>query len=128
MQNEKNKLVINITNCFVLLVNELIKEKPEKKFIFDTYEPNMYWSVNWKTDRFLKEFFQINLYKENEKFSLIGEHRVDGVLENLSEEYFWYKEKTIKELSSITDEIIYKTKNAILEAIDKEFYDFDSGF
>ena len=128
MQNEKNKVVLNFTNNFVILVNELKKEKPEKEFDFNFYEPNMYWSINWKTDKYLKEYFQINLYNDNEKFSVLGEHRVIGIFEHLSDEYFFYKEKTLEELSSFTDEIIHKTKSAILEGIDKEFDDFDSSF
>lgn len=126
MQIEKNKLILDITNGFVLLVDELKKEKPEKEFDFNFYEPNMYWSINWKTDKYLKEYFQINLYIDNEKFSLLGEHRFVGIFQHLSDEYFFYKEKTLEELSSITDEIIHKTKGAILEGVYKKFDDFDS--
>ena len=128
MQNEKNKIVLNITNNFVILVNELKKEKPEKEFDFNFYEPNMYWCINWKTDKYLKEYFQINMYNDNQKFSLLGEHRAIGIFEHLSDEYFSYKEKTLEEISSIANEIIHKTKSAILEAIDKEFDDFNAGF
>ncbi|MEO9571263.1 MAG: hypothetical protein ABJH82_13680 [Polaribacter sp.] len=128
MQNEKNKLILNITNGFVLLIDELKKEKPEKEFDIHFYEPNLYWSINWKTDKYLKEYFQINLYNDNQKYSLLAEHRVIGIFEHLSDEYFLYKENTLEELSSITDEMFHKTKGAILEAIDKEFDDFDSIF
>jgi hypothetical protein len=126
MQNEKTKLTSNITNEITLLVNDLRKEKPEKDFTLKVYEANMYWCVNWKStkhwkaDKYFKEYFQVQVWIDNKKYSLLGEHRVEDVFEHLSEEHFFYKEKTIKELLSITDEIIQKTKEAVLEAVDKE--------
>jgi hypothetical protein len=125
--NDLINFTSNITNEITLLVDDLRKEKPEKEFIIRVNEANMYWCINWKSTKYwktykcLKEYFQVQIWSDNEKYSLIGEHRVEDVFEHLSEEHFLYQEKTMKGLLSITDEIIQKTKEGILEGVDKEF-------
>ncbi|MFD1292591.1 hypothetical protein ACFQ5N_01975 [Lutibacter holmesii] len=116
-----------MTNNIKKMVSGLQKENPTKEFSIRIYEENMYWCVNWKsskhwkTDKLLKEYFQIQVYNDNGKYSLLGEHRIEDIFEQLSEEYFLYKEKTMKTLTLLTNEIIQKTKLAVLEAVDKEF-------
>lgn len=127
IENKKIKLISSITNQMKLLIDDLQKEKPEKAFTIRIYEENMYWCVNWKstklwkTDQYLKEYFQVHIWNDNEKYSLLGEHRVEDIFEHLSESYFRYKEKTIDDLISVTDDIIKKTKKGVLEAVDNEF-------
>tara|TARA_R110002126_G_scaffold281512_2_gene429337 strand:+ start:5368 stop:5673 length:306 start_codon:yes stop_codon:yes gene_type:complete len=101
------------------LVDDLRKEKPEKEFVIHVNEVNMYWCVNWKTDKYLKEYFEVQIWSDNEKYSLMGEHRVEDVFEHLSEEHFLYQKKTMKDLLSITEEIIRKTKDCVIEALNK---------
>jgi hypothetical protein len=127
IENEKSKLASYITTKITLLLDILKKEKPEKEFTITVYEPNMYWCVNWKstkrwkTDRYLREYFQFRIWTENQKYAFVGEHRVIDLFEHLSDHYFLYKEKTLDELLSMSDEIIQKMKEAVLEAVDKEF-------
>ena len=127
IENKKTKLISSITNQIKILIDDLQKEKPDKAFTIRIYEENMYWRVNWKstklwkTDRYLKEYFQVHIWNNNEKYSLMGEHRVEDIFEHLSEPYFRYKDKTIDDLMSVIDDIIKKTKKGVLEAVDSEF-------
>jgi hypothetical protein len=73
MQKEKRKFISNITNEITLWVDDLQKEKPEKEFSMNVNAENMYWCVNWKTEKYLKEYFQVNVWIENKKYSLLGE-------------------------------------------------------
>jgi DNA anti-recombination protein RmuC len=67
----------------------------------------------------------VQIWNDKEKYSIRGEHRVEDIFEHLSDQYFSYKDMTIEDLTSMTDEIIKKTQAAVLEAVDKEF---DSSF
>lgn len=121
------KLIAAFTKKMTVMVAELQKEKPEKEFTLTVYEPNMYWGVNWKstkrwkTERFLKEFFQVRIYVDYEKYSILGEHMAEDVFEHLCDNHSLAKKKTIKELLEMTDAIVQKTKEAILAAVDLEF-------
>ena len=117
MQTEKIKFTSIITNKITLMVNSLQNEMPSKGVNISASETKMFWSVNWKSTKHLKESFQVEIWGENEKFSLMGEHLVEGVFEHSTEEYFLYEDKTVKELQLIIDEIIQKTKKGILESI-----------
>ncbi|TMM29453.1 hypothetical protein FDT66_10030 [Polaribacter aestuariivivens] len=124
---EKEKLASKLTNEFTFMVNDLQKEKPEKKVTLNVHEENLYWCINWdsskiwKTEKYLKEYFQVQIWNIDENYFLMGEHRVEDIFEQLSETYIMYENKTIKYFNSNIDEIIEKTKEGILEAIDKNF-------
>jgi|GEM_PF-6166310 len=121
------KLIATITKKMTVMVTELQKEKPEKEFALTVYEPNMYWCVNWKStkrwksEHFLKEFFQVRIYADDELFSVLGEHMAKDIFEQLCDIHPLVKKKTIKELLEMSDVIVEKTKAAILGAIDLEF-------
>ncbi len=121
------KFITAITKKMIVMIADLQKEKPKKEFTLTVYEPNMYWCVNWKstkrwkTEHFLKEFFQVRVYEEDEKYSILGEHMVKDVFEHLSDTHFLIKNKTVKELFEMTKGMVQKTKEAVLEALDKEF-------
>ncbi|KYG71544.1 hypothetical protein [Roseivirga echinicomitans] len=126
IENERTKLISGITNQLTLLIDDVQKQKPEKAFTIRVYEENMYWCVNWestklwKTDQFLKEYFQVQIWKIGEKYSLEGEHRVEDIFEHLSDQYFLYEGMTMQDLILMTDEIVEKTRAGVLEAVDKE--------
>ncbi|WP_435416642.1 hypothetical protein [Polaribacter aestuariivivens] len=128
---EKEKLASKLTNEFTFMVNNLQKEKPEKTVTLNVHEENLYWCINWdssktwKTEKYLKECFQIQIWNIDENYFLMGEHRIEDIFEQLSETYIMYENKTIKYFNSNIDKIIEKTKEGILEAIDK---DFDSDY
>ena len=121
------KFIAAFTKKMTVMITVLQKEKPEKEFTLTVYEPNMYWCVNWKstkrwkTEHYLKEFFQVRMYAEEEKYSILGEHMVKDVFEHLSDTHFPIKNKTVKELFEMTNAMVQKTKEAVLEALDKEF-------
>ncbi len=125
--NDGLKLIAAITQKMTAMVAELQKEKPEKEFSLTVYEPNMYWCVNWKstkrwkTEHFLKEFFQVRMYADDENYSVKGEHMAEDVFEHLCDNHPLVKKKTVKELFEMTDAIVQQTKEAVLEALDKEF-------
>lgn len=123
--------ISQITNGIQLIVENLNKEKSDKNFTIKVNESNLYWCINWnsckkwKTDALLKEYFQVQIWSENDKYSVLGEHRIEDLFEHLSDEYFHYEKITLLNLNSIIDEILLKIKNGVYEAIDKEF---DSDF
>ena len=120
-------LVTSITHKMKAIVGDLQKENPEKEFSLTVYEPNMYWCFNWKstklwkTDRFLKESFQLRMYRDNEKISVTGYHRIEDIFEQLEDTHFRYEEKTITEIFEIIDLIVTQTEEAISKAVNQEF-------
>lgn len=117
---DRLKLITIITDKIMVLVDSLQKEKSGKEFTLTVYEANMYWCINWKstktwkTDHYLKDSFQVNIYKINQNYFFMGEHRVEDLFEHLSKTYFLYEEKSIKSLESITDAIIEKITEGVL--------------
>lgn len=120
-------LVKTISNQMKVIVEGLQKTNPEKEFSLTVYEPNMYWCFNWKstklwkTDRFLKESFQLRMYRDNEKISVTGYHRIEDIFEQLEDTHFRYEEKTITEIFEIIDLIVTQTEEAISKAVNQEF-------
>lgn len=120
-------LTSKITDEITLFVDDLRIKKPEKEFTIRVAEVNLYWCVNWKstkywkTDKHLKEYFQVQIWNINEKYSILGEHRVEDVFEHLSEEHFSYDDLTINGLLLISDEIIQKIKEGVLDSLNSEF-------
>ncbi|WP_026775523.1 hypothetical protein [Polaribacter sp. Hel_I_88] len=124
MQDQKNILVSNMSKELKSLVDQLNKIKPDKNFHLTIYEPNMFWKINWKTDRYLEECFRVQIYADDAKYSLIAEHGVKDFFEHINDRYFNFKEKTLEEFYLITNEIVQKIKKAVLVSIDK---DLDKG-
>ena len=124
-------LIAAITQKMTAMVAELQKEKPEKEFSLTVFEPNMYWCVNWKstkrwkTERFLKEFFQVRMYADDELYSIIGEHMAKDIFEQICDIHPLVRKKTIKELFEMADAIVQQTKHAVLAAV---VLKFDSNF
>lgn len=124
MQDQKNILVSNMSKELKSLVDQLNKIKPDKNFYLTIYEPNMFWKINWKTDRYLEECFRVHIYADDAKYSLIAEHGVKDFFEHINDRNFNFKEKTLEEFYLITNEIVQKIKKAVLVSIDK---DLDKG-
>lgn len=126
--NEEVRMLVSaISNKMGKIVENLQKKSPEKEFSLTTYEPNNYWCVNWKstklwkTDRSLKESFQLRMYLNNEKNSITGYHRIEDIFDQLEDTHFLYKEKTLDEIFEMLDFIIKQTKEAILKSVIQEF-------
>ncbi|WP_299063488.1 hypothetical protein [uncultured Polaribacter sp.] len=120
MRNQKNILVSKLSTEFNKLILQLNKINPDKNFQLTIHEPNLFWAINWKTDRYLEECFCVRLYADNAKHSLIAEHQVKDVFEHINDEYFNYKEKSLEDFALITKEILQKTEIAIIESLNKD--------
>lgn len=120
MNDKKNILASNLSTEFKKLVLQLNKSNTNKDFQLKIHEPKLFWSINWKTDRYLEECFCVRLFADNTKHSLIAEHQVKDVFDHINDPYFNFKEKTLEEFTLIIKEIIQKTEQAIVESLDKD--------
>lgn len=80
-KKELDKLTSNLTELLELILAELQQEIPEKEFTLTTIKANLYWSVQWKStklwksERYLKESFQLKMYLITKNGHFSGYHR-----------------------------------------------------
>ena len=111
-----NKLTLKIQYDIESFVRVLQNEKPEKGYSSLTYETKTLWTVNWKSTKYLKEYCELEIWKENHRYSIMGSYSKEDILEHLNEELVCYENKTVKELWRNIDKILYEFKNGINEA------------
>lgn len=126
-KKELDKLTSNLTELLELILAELQQEIPEKEFTLTTIKANLYWSVQWKStklwksERYLKESFQLKMYPDNEKWSLRGYHRVEDFFEQLEDTHFLHKEKSLRDFLTISNALREQIKYAIIKSVHQEF-------
>jgi hypothetical protein len=91
-----NKLTSKIQYEIEIFVDELQNEKPEKGYSFLTNETNTLWTVNWKSTKYLKEYYELEIWKENIKYSIMGSYIIEDLYEHLNTELVFYEKKKTK--------------------------------
>jgi hypothetical protein len=111
-----NKLTSKIQYEIEIFVDELQNEKPEKGYSFLTNETNTLWTVNWKSTKYLKEYYELEIWKENIKYSIMGSYIIEDLYEHLNTELVFYEKKKPKELWIKIDKILDEFKKGINES------------
>jgi hypothetical protein len=88
-----SKLTSKIQYEIEIFVDELQNEKPEKGYSFLTNETNTLWTVNWKSTKYLKEYYELEIWKENIKYSIMGSYIIEDLYEHLNTELVFYEKK-----------------------------------
>jgi hypothetical protein len=111
-----SKLTSKIQYEIEIFVDELQNEKPEKGYSFLTNETNTLWTVNWKSTKYLKEYYELEIWKENIKYSIMGSYIIEDLYEHLNTELVFYEKKKPKELWIKIDKILDEFKKGINES------------
>ena len=72
LMTDLNKLTLKIQYDIESFVRALHNEKPEKGYSSLAYETKTLWTVNWKSTAYLKEYCELEIWKENHRYSIMG--------------------------------------------------------
>lgn len=111
--NDLTNLTSKISQQLESFLNMLQEEKPKQEFSLLYFETKMLWMVSWKSTNYLKEYCELEIWKDNNKYSLMCNYKAEAVFENLTEELFLLEEKTIKELLAKSDEILNEFRKGV---------------
>ena len=105
----------NVYEQIALFAIELQQKAPDKSFSFDTKESDCVWQLKWKNSQYLEEGFEIELWSENDLYTIRGEHIIDKVTSQINETYFLYEDQSSVELILKMEEILQAFRKAVLE-------------
>jgi len=110
-----------LTQELTLYVDGLQEEFPKQSYSLELNGSSNIWEIKWKSSKHYKESFEIEIWSENNQYTLRGEHIIDELLSQVTETYFLYEEISIAELLLKFDEIFKKMESTIkkISHIDK---------
>ncbi len=120
MINQERNLTNSITQAIKHWVAELQKKYPNQTFRSNVNESNRYWSIHWESKKYLEEYFQLEIWRDETGYSIMGEHRMQAVLEEISEEHFIYEGLTLSDLLTRSDKIIEEYRQGVLYALNAD--------
>jgi len=104
-----------ITLEMELFITRLNKKEPEKKFALEANEKQMHWTIKWKSSKNYSEFFEIEIWSDNNNYTLRGEHVIDSLFDQVNEPYLLYENKSDIELISEKEEILKIIKTSVIK-------------
>ncbi|MAZ26543.1 MAG: hypothetical protein CL868_05625 [Cytophagaceae bacterium] len=106
------------SQALTAFIGELQDDRPGKEFSLHIEEENLYWCIKWKSQKFLDEYFQLQIWPMDAVYHVMGERRAIDLMDEYGEEYFYREDLTVEALVNLQEELILDFKKGVLEAVD----------
>lgn len=106
-----------ITKAMEEIYKQLKGENPTQALSSQHADHQLTWILQWKGPDNLEEYFEVEVWQEQEKYSVMGSHRRDEITEVSGVEYFCFEGMTLSELLSTTPKLIEEIKSSIYLAV-----------
>ena len=106
-----------ITKAMEEIYKQLKGENPTLALSSQHADHQLTWILQWKRTDNSEEYFEVEIWQDQAKYSIMGTHRKDEFTEVSGVEYFCFEGMSQSELLSAYPKLIEEIKTSITSAI-----------